>query len=98
MVVHTRANRSRFISTVSARSDLLAVETAVFSTLQFCFKVRDLVFVIPEKGSGRRGTLTLGNDSFPLALQDLPTVCESYKTYDDVNLVKTANIGQARHL
>ncbi len=49
-----------------------------------------------EKGSGRRGTFILGNDKFPLAVQDLPTIVESYKTYDDVNLVKTANIGQVR--
>ncbi len=36
----------------------------------------------------------MGNDSFPLSLQDLPTIVESYKTYDDINLVKSANIGQ----
>lgn len=47
-----------------------------------------------EKGSGRKGTFSMGNDTFPLTVQDLPTIIESYKTYDDVNLVKTANIGQ----
>ncbi len=51
-----------------------------------------------EKGSGRRGTFILGSERFPLAVQDLPTIVESYKTYDDVNLVKTANIGQVRLL
>ncbi|BDA46268.1 probable transcription initiation factor TFIID subunit 7 [Coccomyxa sp. Obi] len=47
-----------------------------------------------EKGSGRKGTFIMGNDRFPLTVHDLPTIVESYKTYDDVNLVKTANIGQ----
>lgn len=27
---------------------------------------------------------------------DLPTVVESYKTYDDTNLIKTADIGQVK--
>lgn len=31
---------------------------------------------------------------YPVTLQDLPTVVESYKTLDDTNLVKTADIGQ----
>lgn len=43
---------------------------------------------------GRTGTFAIGGDSFPASLLDLPTVVESYKTYDDTNLVKTADIGQ----
>ncbi|PKI71504.1 hypothetical protein CRG98_008021 [Punica granatum] len=43
---------------------------------------------------GRTGTFVIGNDSFPASLLDLPTVVESYKTYDDTNLVKTADVGQ----
>ncbi|KAK4762999.1 hypothetical protein SAY86_008767 [Trapa natans] len=43
---------------------------------------------------GRNGKFAIGGDSFPASLLDLPTVVESYKTYDDTNLVKTADIGQ----
>ncbi|KQK08972.1 transcription initiation factor TFIID subunit 7 [Brachypodium distachyon] len=43
---------------------------------------------------GRSGTFMIGNQSFPASLLDLPTVVESYKTYDDSFLVKTADIGQ----
>lgn len=43
---------------------------------------------------GRSGTFAIGNDCFPAALLDLPGVVESYKTYDDNVLVKTADIGQ----
>lgn len=28
--------------------------------------------------------------------QDLPTIVESFKTYDDANLVKTGDIGQVK--
>lgn len=31
-----------------------------------------------------------------MTLQDLPTVVESYKTLDDVSLVKLADVGQVR--
>ncbi|XP_044349252.1 transcription initiation factor TFIID subunit 7 isoform X4 [Triticum aestivum] len=44
---------------------------------------------------GRSGTFMIGNQRFPASLLDLPTVVESYKTYDDSFLVKTADIGQA---
>jgi len=40
------------------------------------------------------GTFMIGNDRFPASLLDLPTVTESYKTYDDSVLIKTADIGQ----
>ncbi|RZC88351.1 hypothetical protein C5167_016158 [Papaver somniferum] len=43
---------------------------------------------------GRTGTFAIGDERFPASLLDLPGVVESYKTYDDTNLVKTADIGQ----
>ncbi|CAA6668844.1 unnamed protein product [Spirodela intermedia] len=43
---------------------------------------------------GRTGTFMIGNDSFPASLLDLPSIVESYKTYDDNVLIKTADIGQ----
>ncbi|GLT39441.1 hypothetical protein SLA2020_136300 [Shorea laevis] len=43
---------------------------------------------------GRNGTFVIGNDHFPASLLDLPCVVESFKTYDDSALVKTADIGQ----
>ncbi|KAL2318306.1 hypothetical protein Fmac_032182 [Flemingia macrophylla] len=43
---------------------------------------------------GRSGTFVIGNEHFPASLLDLPTVVESYKTYDDNSLIKTADIGQ----
>ncbi|XP_008681208.1 transcription initiation factor TFIID subunit 7 isoform X2 [Zea mays] len=44
---------------------------------------------------GRNGTFMIGNESFPASLLDLPAVVESYKTYDDSVLIKTADVGQA---
>ncbi|XP_073057693.1 transcription initiation factor TFIID subunit 7-like [Primulina eburnea] len=43
---------------------------------------------------GRTGKFIIGNDHFPAFLLDLLTVVESYKTYDDNVLIKTADIGQ----
>ncbi|GAB2273599.1 transcription initiation factor TFIID subunit 7 [Dionaea muscipula] len=43
---------------------------------------------------GRNCTFVFGNDSFPASLLNLPCVVESYKTYDDNVLIKTADIGQ----
>ncbi|XP_020590619.1 transcription initiation factor TFIID subunit 7 isoform X1 [Phalaenopsis equestris] len=43
---------------------------------------------------GRTGTFCIGNDKFPASLLDLPGIVESYKTYDDTVLIKTADIGQ----
>jgi transcription initiation factor TFIID subunit 7 len=43
---------------------------------------------------GRSGTFVIGNEEFPASLLDLPAVVESFKTYDDCALVKTADIGQ----
>lgn len=43
---------------------------------------------------GRTGNFVIGSDTFPAALLDLPGVVESYKTYDDNVLIKTADVGQ----
>ncbi|KAI7726216.1 hypothetical protein M8C21_008560 [Ambrosia artemisiifolia] len=43
---------------------------------------------------GRSGTFVIGNECFPASLLDLPTIVESYKTYDDNVLIKTADVGQ----
>ncbi|CAI9770502.1 unnamed protein product [Fraxinus pennsylvanica] len=43
---------------------------------------------------GRTGSFVIGNDQFSASLLDLPTVVESYKTFDDSALIKTADIGQ----
>lgn len=43
---------------------------------------------------GRSGLLVVEGQEFPVSVLDLPTMVESYKTYDDVNLVKTGDIGQ----
>ncbi|KAJ4822919.1 transcription initiation factor TFIID subunit 7 [Turnera subulata] len=44
--------------------------------------------------NGRSGTFAIGDERFPASLLDLPCVVESYKSYDDCALVKTADIGQ----
>ncbi|KAL6760814.1 TAFII55 protein conserved region-domain-containing protein [Haematococcus lacustris] len=43
---------------------------------------------------GRHGVLSVEGQSHSVRVLDLPTVVESYKTYDDVNLVKTGDVGQ----
>ncbi|CAK8567086.1 unnamed protein product [Lathyrus sativus] len=43
---------------------------------------------------GRSGEFVIGDEHFPAYLLDLPSVVESYKTYDDNSLVKTADISQ----
>ncbi|XP_042386729.1 transcription initiation factor TFIID subunit 7-like isoform X1 [Zingiber officinale] len=43
---------------------------------------------------GRSGTFMIGNETFPASLLDLPCIVESYKTYDDNVLIKTADVGQ----
>jgi hypothetical protein len=45
---------------------------------------------------GKSGTFVIGNDHFPASLLDLPCVVESYKTYDDSVLIKSANVGQVK--
>lgn len=53
---------------------------------------RNIIFTIAE--DGRTGSFVIGKESFPASLLDLPCVVESYKTYDDNVLIKTADIGQ----
>ncbi|KMZ58214.1 Transcription initiation factor TFIID subunit [Zostera marina] len=43
---------------------------------------------------GRNGSFMMGDKHFPASLVDLPCVVESYKTYDDQTLIKTADVGQ----
>ncbi|KAK3266175.1 hypothetical protein CYMTET_25183 [Cymbomonas tetramitiformis] len=43
---------------------------------------------------GRSGVFSVGGESFPVSVQDLPAVLESFKAYDGTNLVKSADIGQ----
>ena len=45
-------------------------------------------------GQGRYGNLVFQGEHHAFTLLDLPTVLESYKTYNDVDLIKTADIGQ----
>ncbi|XP_015582146.1 transcription initiation factor TFIID subunit 7 [Ricinus communis] len=71
---------------VAERLDRLLSETASNSEEQSL----DLSF----SEDGRSGTFVIGNEHFPASLSDLPCVVESYKTYDDSALVKTADIGQ----
>lgn len=49
---------------------------------------------VAEDGEGRKGTFTFDDTVLPASLKDLPTIVESYKTYDDINLVKSGDIGQ----
>ncbi|OAY59502.1 transcription initiation factor TFIID subunit 7 [Manihot esculenta] len=71
---------------VAERLDRLLSESASSSEDQSL----DLSF----SEDGRSGTFVIGNEHFPASLLDLPCVVESYKTYDDCALVKTADIGQ----
>ncbi|GLJ16040.1 hypothetical protein SUGI_0266330 [Cryptomeria japonica] len=43
---------------------------------------------------GRNGSFVIDNERFPASLLDLPAIVESYKSYDDSSLIKTADIGQ----
>ncbi|KAJ0253312.1 Transcription initiation factor TFIID subunit 7 [Hirschfeldia incana] len=76
----------RFPPSVSERIDRLLSDEASTSNeipLDLCFSE-----------DGRSGTFVIGNEEFPASLLDLPAVVESFKTYDDCALVKTADIGQ----
>ena len=46
------------------------------------------------RDSDRHGTFAYGGRQYPVTVLNLPSVVESYKTLDDVNLVKTTDIGQ----
>ncbi|KAF3430941.1 hypothetical protein FNV43_RR25671 [Rhamnella rubrinervis] len=71
---------------VAERIDRLLSENASSSE----DKALDLSF----SEDGRTGNFFIGNDSFPASLLDLPCVVESFKTYDDSVLIKSADIGQ----
>ncbi|GJY42072.1 transcription initiation factor TFIID subunit 7 [Tanacetum coccineum] len=43
---------------------------------------------------GRSGKFGIGDEQFSASLFDLPTILESYKTYDDSVLIKTTDVGQ----
>lgn len=45
-------------------------------------------------GEARVGTFTIAGERYPVFLLDSPSVIEAYSTLDDVNLVKTADVGQ----
>ena len=45
-------------------------------------------------GQRPEGRFAVGGDEYAVALRDLPTIVETYKTYDDVNMVKCTDIGQ----
>ncbi|KAI8537557.1 hypothetical protein RHMOL_Rhmol09G0033200 [Rhododendron molle] len=72
---------------VAERTDRLLSENASSSSDD---KSLDLSF----SEDGRSGTFMIGNERFPTSLLDLPSIVESYKTYDDSVLIKTADIGQ----
>ncbi|XP_011025157.1 PREDICTED: transcription initiation factor TFIID subunit 7 [Populus euphratica] len=76
----------RVTPSIAEKLDRLLSETASSSEEQSL----DLSF----SEDGRGGTFVIGNERFPASLLDLPCVVESYKTYDDCALVKTADIGQ----
>ncbi|CAI5463203.1 unnamed protein product [Closterium sp. Yama58-4] len=46
------------------------------------------------QADGRTGSFVMGGECFSASLLDLPAVVESWKTYDDNSLVKTADVGQ----
>lgn len=55
-----------------------------------------VILLFVNADDGRRGTFAIGDDHFPASLLDLPCIVESYKTYDDSVLIKTADVGQVR--
>ncbi|WVZ69456.1 hypothetical protein U9M48_018237 [Paspalum notatum var. saurae] len=75
---------------VAERIERLMNESAASSSANPDEASLDLSF----SEDGRNGTFMIGNESFPASLLDLPAVVESYKTYDDSVLIKTADIGQ----
>eukprot|EP00887_Chlorella_sp_A99_P004002 scaffold11.g4002.t1 len=46
------------------------------------------------EASDKRGKFVWEGREYPVTVLALPTVVESYKTYDDVNLCKSADVGQ----
>ncbi|CAK9145033.1 unnamed protein product [Ilex paraguariensis] len=60
----------------------------------WCFALTLKCKTVGHSKDGRSGTFVIGNDRCPASLLDLPCILESYKTYDDSVLIKTADIGQ----
>ncbi|KAF6262239.1 TAFII55 protein conserved region-domain-containing protein [Scenedesmus sp. NREL 46B-D3] len=56
--------------------------------------VDNITLVFDQCANPRWGALTVDGVQHGVVLQDMPTVVESYKTLDDANLVKVADIGQ----
>eukprot|EP00882_Tetradesmus_deserticola_P009596 GHRQ01010130.1.p1 GENE.GHRQ01010130.1~~GHRQ01010130.1.p1 ORF type:complete len:227 (+),score=99.55 GHRQ01010130.1:169-849(+) len=56
--------------------------------------VDNISLVFDQCTNPRWGALTVDGVQHGVVLQDMPTVVESYKTLDDANLVKAADIGQ----
>ncbi|KAH0759462.1 hypothetical protein KY290_022955 [Solanum tuberosum] len=52
-------------------------------------KIDDLI-----SEDGKTGSFVIGDEHFPASLLNLPCIVESYKTYDDNVLIKSADIGQ----
>uniref|UniRef100_A0A061S106 Transcription initiation factor TFIID subunit 7 n=1 Tax=Tetraselmis sp. GSL018 TaxID=582737 RepID=A0A061S106_9CHLO len=68
-------------------------------------KIRNVLKSEPGTGAGntrwqlrwfseREGVFEVDGEEYPCQLLDLPGVVESYKTYDDVHLVKCGDVGQ----
>lgn len=53
-------------------------------------KAIELIF----KDSDRQGEFVFGEERYTVLLKDLPCIVESYKTFDDINLVKSSDVGQ----
>ncbi|CAN4122411.1 unnamed protein product [Withania somnifera] len=70
---------------VAERIDRLLSENVSFSEDKL-----DLSF----SEDGETGTFVLGDERFPASLLNLPCILESYKTYDDNVLIKSADVGQ----
>lgn len=61
---------------------------------QLCSGLTNQAGSICSTGDPNEGVLTVDGTQHRVVLQNLPTVVESYKTLDDANLVKVADIGQ----
>ena len=61
-----------------------------------CTYIRTYIFVHTYVcvDSGVNGRLRFDGETYQLTLLNLPAVTECYKTYDEVNLVKSGDVGQ----
>ena len=50
--------------------------------------------LLSDPAHPRDGRFVIGGESHPLSLRRLPCVVESFKTYDDINFVKTTDVGE----